>query len=1401
MTSRFVPLHLHSETSFLDALSKPKELAARAKELGYPAIGLTDHGNVHNFVRVYQACKAEGVKFIPGCEFYFTHRHKNKEKHSYHLTILARNNKGLSNLYKMLTWANIPVEQGGGFYGKPRASWKELKKYREGLICLTGCMNSPVNRAFLEQGYKAGLRVAERLHEIFGDNLYVELQYVKEIKEHEKLLKMGRRLAEDLGVEAVATNDCHYVLVGDKETHDVLKGISRSPGYSGNEYYMKSEEEMLEVFSEEEVFASGKIAESCDVKIPLKKDHMPRFSQELTREQTFDKLVEEVKKGWKFWKIGKKKNSKEYQKRLKMELKDIKEANLQDYFMLVWDVMKFVDDNDIGRGFSRGSAGGSLVSFLLKITLVDPIEHGLIWERFWNRGRRGSMPDIDCDIDPYRRDEVIEYLKNKFGRNKVFPMMTISTMAAKVVIKDAGRAIGLPFDYLNKLTKKFPKHAKTLADALEQSQEMAKIASGEDHEVEHWNNEIEKLKNRWEKSKKKTGERDFRIEGQIVDLQSKIAERSRKLIKTFKVAANLEKRARQRSKHPCALLISDKPIFGRVPLTWDTKHKSLITGFDMYDVEKLGYLKLDMLGVANTAAVSRVLPRGAYEVLDIGFDDKKAYKVMGRGATKGVFQFEKRLGVEWCRKMRPKNLEEVAALSALLRPGPLTTGLSDKYLKNRREGKWDYIHPDLEPIFRETYGVMVFQEQMLEVVKKFAGFDLAQADVVRKACGKKLPEEMAKQKKGFVEGCLENGYEQELAEQLWEWIEAQAGYSFNKCISGKATLDRGSSGRSGGRNPTLEHLYRTFNDLEYAKKNRCVSLRKKIRRIGYGSCLALDGDGRIRPRKIKDIVYSGLKQTFKIKLSNGKEVTATGDHKFFTSDGFVRVKDFRIGVTKLVCDGGYEQTNFARSNAFSNEDSLWKSRPYAKPRCGFPSGPDNPAYTDGSYTNFKNAKAALSEIDYCQRCGNTGVKLQHNHIDGDRTNSSIENVEKLCDSCHKKADYEIGKRKKRWEKGHCTEEAVVEAILPYGIEETYDVEMDTAEHNFLANGIVSSNSHAVGYGMMTYATAYLKARRPVEFFNVMLQLSSFGNSKPKDEISELFYDAKLFNVDIKGPKLKLGNADFEVRNNNVYFGLKHIRDIGDSAIENLVKFKDSSWVEILHHRKELKRPVLKALIYSGAVDHFGMPRKQLELSVEFVDSLTPRENSILKSLLLTGEPVELNHGKVVDLGKAPSFRAAVSRLAGFLKGDNIQLKAISSNRAERLLDVCEEYLSIDESEDITLRAKAGFEIYYLGIPATCSEVDIYNDSGKTHDCIEIKKEYDDVAATTVALIGDVSIKNDKRGKNMAWVKFSDKTYLLEGLMFSDAVEKCRDQLVAGRVARISGVKRRGTFIIESARII
>jgi len=782
----YISLHNHTHFSLLDALAKPEEAVVRLAEMGQNAYSITDHGNLHGLVRGYEAAQKQGIKFIPGCEFYFTNDHKEKERKSRHITIIAQNNVGLSNLYKLTTWANVPVDKDGGFFYRPRIDWSMLRKFSEGLLCLTGCMNSPSNHAFVHDSYEDGKDHVKHMVDIFGEKrTFVELQNVNDqnniyIPEQELILNNCRQVAQELGLRSVASNDSHYVNASDTFAHEVLKAIDaratlktpvvdHSKGvtkgrlvFNGFDYYNKSKEEMLQKFSPEEVQTSQDIADSVNVTIKLGGMKTPKYKG-LSDSECMRALKDRCRAHWEDFGIDTLDNRDEYVERVQRELAEVEDAGLQHYFMIVADVCKFCDDNGIIRNYGRGSCAGSLVLYLLQVTIkADPIRYGLIWERFWNHGRKGSMPDVDLDIQIDRREEVIQYLREEFGKDRVLPMITITTMTAKGVIKDVGKVLGLSHEYLNRLTKNVKDKNNGLQDAINSSSILKKAEQGVDEDVAAWEHEAEKTKDTWKKNQ----------------LISDANDRRRMLKKTFEIAFKLEGVNRNRSTHACAVLIADEGLFGKMPCVWDAKKKSLLTGFDMYDVEKMGYMKLDVLGLKTLSVVSRALPDFMDNVGD--FDNSKVYDLITKGNNKGVFQLESKLGESWARKVKPSNIEELAALISLIRPAVLESGLAAEYLENKNKGEWDVLHEELRPIFETTYGVMLYQEQMLEVVRVFGGFDLKEADMLRKAVGKKIPKLMAQFKNRFLDGCIEKTKNSALAEELWGWIEKGAEYGFNK---------------------------------------------------------------------------------------------------------------------------------------------------------------------------------------------------------------------------------------------------------------------------------------------------------------------------------------------------------------------------------------------------------------------------------------------------------------------------------------------------------------------------------------------------------------------------------------------------------------------------------------------
>lgn len=1409
MKKTYVPLHVHTSFSMLDSMAKIPELVSKAKKLGIKSLAITDHGGVYGHVKFYKECIKQGIKPILGIEAYFCENASEKERKSDHLILLAENNKGLQNLYKIITWANVPIEKGGKFYYRARIDFDLLKKYNEGLICLTACIGGTVPRNMIHNGYDAAKEMAQKFLDIFGpDRFFLEIQDVNEddvmyLPEQKIVIDMSRKMAKELGLKCVATNDIHYIEATDAFPHEILKAISskctlKDPikgdndkrgrmVFSGFDYYLKSYEEMSRKFLPEELKITNEIASRCNVTMDFKQNHMPQFDKNKTKDEVYELLLRECRNGWKSKKIAQNPNKEQYIERMQKELSDIKEANLQNYFMIVWDVVREAKSRGIGRGFSRGSAGGSLVLYLLDITRMDPIKYGAKWERFWNRGRTGSMPDVDLDFAIDRREEIIDYLKNKFGKNNVMPMVTFSTESLKEALKDVGKVLGFTFDYMNNMTKMVPYKSSSIDDAIKENERLSEMANrGMDEDVEKWNKELVALKT--SKELKPIS---------IKTLEEKITTRKKMLKQLFKIAKRLEDCYRHRSRHACAILISDIGIFGNIPLCYDPANKKMLTAFDMYDLDEIGYLKLDILGLKTVSVIDRICENGTDSIEN--FEDQKTFTLIGTGNTKGIFQLEKPLGRHWSKAVKPQSIEELADVVALIRPAVLETGLADQYIKNKTEGTTSYLHPDLEPILSSTYGVMLHQEQMMDIVNKFAGFSLEESDHIRKACGKKLPEEMKKYKQDFVQGCIKNQYDEETAKQLWDWIEASAAYNFNKCISCSTEIYRGGGKGRYNRKITIEHLYKTKNNIEYAKSTNSKALRSKMSKYGYGNILALDGDGRIRPRKIKDIMYRGKKETYTITLSNGLSVRATKDHRFFSQDNdFITVDAMKVGKTILIIDGGYEKTDLNEISKYSNKNNDWKYRPYAEPKCGFANGINNPAYTNGAYTAFAQSKTILSDIQYCQKCGDTNKRIEHHHIDGDRTNGDINNIIKLCVSCHKKEHYSMG-RVKRWQKGHVTNTATVTSIEYYGYEDTYDIEMDTVEHNFIANKLVSANSHAIGYALLAYTTAYFKRYYPLKFFCAMLQLAG-NKQKPQEEISELFYDAQLYNIKISPPRLSRGNVDFEIKDNVIYYGLSKIKQIGTSSLSKLPK--TSSWKSIIENKDKFKKDLLQALILSGALDDAGETRLRMKSQIEFLDGLSPKEVIFFDKWMSDKNETYVktlkNQSFTIQCIAAKDFDEALQNFENFLNKNNDKSKIVMKRRVPIIQSLCQRYRDmLKNGDEMSVKEMAGYEIYYLGIPATCSEADVYSSNRKTHSCLNIQHDIDGRKVGTIGIINRINEKTDRNGNKMAFVSIFDKSYMIDIILFHDAYAKYKHMLELGKVMFIEGKKQKGSLIVSN----
>ncbi len=926
---KYCSLHTHSSFSIRDSCNRVDDLVTRAKEVGMKAISINDHGNVFGLIKMYKACQENGIKFVPGIEAYFTHDHSEKERSSRHITILVENNIGLENLYKLVTRSNLPGTRGGGFYFRPRIDWSDLREFHKGLIILSGCMNSPINFEFYKnEDYETGKKYAKEIIKIVGrDNFFIELQNVNEknkiyIPEQEIILEYSRRLASDLNIPACASNDCHITNKDDAFAHEVLKAIDarmtlespvvdRSKGvtrgrlvFSGFDYYVRSDEEMRQKFTDEEVETSSIIADRCNVTFPLGENHMPSF-RGMSDDKCYDFLIQECRKGWKRLKINKKKNKDEYLDRLKHELAEVKDARLHHYFMIVWDVCNFCRENKIALGFGRGSCGGSLALYLLGITQrADPIKYNLIWERFWNHGRKGSMPDIDLDIQPDRREDVIEYLRQQFGNDKVMPMMTIGTMAAKEAIVSCGKVIGLNLDYLHNMTKLFPHKYKDLNDVINTVPEIKDASRGVDKDVKQWRKE-------WKSA----------TVGQKKTLERLAKARKDKLVKTFEVAKRLEGTVSNRGTHACAILLSDESIEGKIPTCWDAKSRSVLTGFDMYDLDDLGYMKLDCLGLKTLGVVNSIDTDFYNTVGD--FDDPEVYKALGRGKNKGIFQLESQLGTKWTKKQKPKNITDIADLITIIRPAALEPGLSDQYVKNRESKKKPvYLHPDLKKILDDSEGVMIYQEQALEIARYYAGFSLQKADSLRKVLGKKLEDKLPEFEAEFKDGVVEKFNDADLAHELWEWLKHGAGYGFNLAHALTYGMMAYTTAYFKLHRPMeffcamlrfseyKQNTQEEIGELFYDAKWHGVDVKGPCALHGNEDFEIIDGEIYYGLAKIKSVGLTTIKSLKKTKLNTWQDVVRN------------RKKLKKNVVDSLIWSGALDYLNISRIEMASNMEFL-----------------------------------------------------------------------------------------------------------------------------------------------------------------------------------------------------------------------------------------------------------------------------------------------------------------------------------------------------------------------------------------------------------------------------------------------------------------------------------------------
>lgn len=1225
--SSFVHLHVHSEYSLLDGACRVDELCRRSADNGAPGVALTDHGVMFGSMEFYYAAREHSLVPIVGCEAYIAPRGRfdRTVRDEAHVTLLAADIVGYRNLVALISKGFLE-----GYYYKPRIDMDLLAKHHEGLIVLSGCMSSLCAQPLLKNDYAGAKHAAQSFVDIFGDRFYVEI--MRHGIPEQDIVNAGLiKLAREMKLPLVATNDSHYLDRGDAQAHDVLLCIGTGKTvqdtsrmkFMTDEFYVKSAQEMRELFRDvpEACDNTLEIAKRIDIRIPETQFNIPLYPVPARAatpapldlappaERSPEEYLREICELGLVARYGveRARDDAPLRERLEYELDVINSMGFPSYFLIVWDFIKYARDRDIPVGPGRGSAVGSLVSYVLRITDLDPIKFDLLFERFLNPDRI-SMPDIDTDFCVERRDEVIAYVTEKYGTDHVAQIVTFGTMAARAAVRDAGRALAVPLGDVDRVAKLIPSGPGGLS-------------------IEKALRQIPELKAQYDGSPQ-----------------------VRHLLDTAK---SIEGLARHASTHAAGVVISKDKLVDITPLI-KLGDDDVNTQYDMSWVEKIGLLKMDFLGLRNLTVMKNAedeikrVEKPEFDLARIPEDDAGTYEMLSRGETTGVFQLESDGMRRVVTELKPNCLDDVVALVALYRPGPMEW--IPQYISNKHgRTKPTYLHPKLEAILGPTHGIAAYQEQVMQLARDIAGFTLGQADELRKVMGKKQKDKIPVYREKFVKGAVAtNGITEQLAEEIFAFVEPFAGYGFNKCAHGSTEIQ-------------LPDGTRTMLSAAFTNPPARI--------------MSMWPDGEIRPHNVARVVRTGRKALLHIRTASGKSIKVTPEHRLLTTEGYREVGEMTIGIELITAPKRVtEKQREVRRNAMIRRnrsadqrarvsrrvaayqadrepeekrrhmlrmhetypdltrngvaamqnrlkwlvvnDPEWKARFIAKSiastRACYDTGP---GYGRCSIASNGMWCASTPERDMCEWLIEQGIPFDMHRVvatgricdfyfngiywemDGmDRASGYF--AEKYGELPYVVVTPEDFKPTVLRHLGlaQASNGDPVVSIEPCGEAMTYDVEMaHNGPLNYIANRIVSHNSHAVAYGWIAYQTAYLKANHPRAYLAALMT-----SVKDKtDKLVEYIDEAKKVGIAVLPPDVNESRIDFTVVDGDIRFGLAAIKGVGEGAVRAIIDARERSgqFVDLFDFVKRvdtklLNRKVFEALVKCGALDSVPGNRAQ-----------------------------------------------------------------------------------------------------------------------------------------------------------------------------------------------------------------